>query len=483
MRPEYAFLVGLSVLVLAAPDPLAAQKLDNDDKKWLGEVEPILLSAEEKTYRGLKKKADRQEFRAIFWARRDPNLETPGNEFETEFRAARAEADQRFRVSAKGGADTDCGRVFILLGAPDDVRKDPVTETRGPRVPETWTYLDRPGQTFQGGKAVISFDAECRAPLGVAAQLEQVAAARVLHPNIDYRFDKDGGLVKLADLLPKDTPARALIKAPRQDFPVAAQVSYLKVADGSTGLLGLIRGEDAGLAAEERGGRRLAELVVAASAVAEDGKEAGWTEQKVAGEVAADGSFVASFKLGLRPGRYTLKAGALDPKSGRGSLASQPIEVPDYDLVATAEDGTVSKVPSIASLIVLRDVEEVPAGTTDPHHPYAAFEIGAARLVPFFGQSFRKTDAVSFFYQVYDLGVDATTGKADGVTELRILRDGKTVVAKAPEARIEATVGGSVIGPVPLASYTPGRYVVELKLSDRVSKKDLVERTSFEIQP
>ena len=115
-------------------------------------------------------------------------------------------------------------------------------------APQTWTYRDRPGQTFQGGKAVIAFDADCRAPGGFSEQLDRIAAAKVLQPNIDYRMGKDGHLVKLADLLPRDTAARALFKQPRQDFATALQVSYLKVADGGTALLGLVRGEAGGLA-------------------------------------------------------------------------------------------------------------------------------------------------------------------------------------------------------------------------------------------
>jgi hypothetical protein len=40
--------------------------------------------------------------------------------------------------------------------------------------------------------------------------------------------------------------------------------------------------------------------------VAEDGKEAAWTEQTTTAPVGPDGAFVAGFKLALRPGKYTL---------------------------------------------------------------------------------------------------------------------------------------------------------------------------------
>ena len=47
-------------------------------------------------------------------------------------------------------------------------------------------------------------------------------------------------------------------------------------------------------------------------------------------------------------------------------------------LPVDAPDGTVAKVPTAASLIVVRGIEEV-AGP-DPQHPFAAFELGKVLL-------------------------------------------------------------------------------------------------------
>jgi GWxTD domain-containing protein len=471
-----AILLGLA---LVQPATAAAQKLDKDDRKFLDEVRPIMLADEEKTFKALKDKADRLEFQKIFWARRDADLATPENQFQEEYAKRRAEADQKFRASVQSGSTTDCGRTWILLGKPDDVQEE-ASGSVGSIVPQTWTYRDRPGQTFQGGKAVIAFDADCRAPGGFSSQLDHIAATKVLHPNIDYRVGRDGRLTKLADLLPRDTAARALFKQPRQDFPLAVQPSYLKVADGGTALLGLVRGEAAGLAVAESGGAKTVNVSVAASAIAEDGKEAGWTEQTMNAPVGPDGAFLGSFKLGLRPGKYTVKAGVVDVKGGKASLASMPAEVPDYSKVEAAPDGTTTKVPT-ASVIVVKGVEELTA--TNPEHPLAAFELGRVRLNPVFGGIAHKADQVEFFYQVYDLKVDPATGKANAVATLAVLKDGKTPVAKAPPNPIETAFAGSSVGPIPLSNYQPGKYVVQLKVTDNVAKKDLVQEAPLEIVP
>ncbi len=466
--------LGILVVCLALPAAARAQKMDKDDKKFLDDVGPIMLPDEEKTYKGLKDKADRQEFQKIFWARRDPNLETPENEFETAYRKKVAEADARYKVVGHAGSDTDCGRVFILLGEPDDVKKDQAEGSQGGRYPETWTYRDRPGQTFQGGEARIMFDPECRAQArAIHEQLDQVAVSRIAHPNIDYRY-KDGHLVKLDVLMNQSMPVLVLLKQPRQDFPVATQIAYLKEQSGGTALMGLVHGEAAGLTTEDVGGKKTVKLVVVANAVGEDGKVAAFAEQKTSAEVLPDGSFLTSYRMGLKPGKYTLQAGALDEKAGKGSLVSVPIEVPNLN------KGELS----MASLILLREVEDVPAGTADdPQHPLAAFLLGQARLIPWFGTTFSKKDALSFFYQVYDLKVDEATGAASGVASLSLLKGGKVPVAKAPDQPLERAIGGSVVGPVPLDKYEPGPYLIQLKVKDKLANKELVQEVPFEIKP
>jgi GWxTD domain-containing protein len=460
--------------LFSAVTPARAQKLDKDDKRFLDETRPILLPDEEKTFKKLKDKADRLEFQKIFWARRDPDLATPDNEYRADYEKLRAEADAAYRVAGQPGSLNDCGRLYILLGKPDEVKKEGSAESPSLRSPETWTYRDRTGVTFTGGQAQISLDGECRLPEGgqLSEQLERMAAARVVSPNIDYRVGKDGKLTKLADLLPKPSPARALLKEPRQDFTMETQAMFLKVQDGGTAVLGVVRGDAASLPVEEAGGRKVVKLMVAGSAVTADGKEAASVERKTVAEVQKDGFFAAAFRMSLRPGPYTLKAAALDEKGAKGSVATSAIEVPDY---GTGELG-------LASLMVLRDVTELPGGAPDPDAPFAAFQLGTAQLVPFGTTILTKADAPLFFYQVYDLKVDEATGKASGLASISILK-GTKAVANAPAQPLETPVAGSAVGPVPLEKYEPGQYTVKLTVNDKVAKKDKVLELTIEIKP
>jgi len=461
----------LVLLPLAAP--ARAQKLDKDDKKFLEDVKPILLTDEEKTYKGLKDKADRQEFQKIFWARRDPDLETPDNAYRTEYEKGKAEADAAYKVAGRPGSLNDCGRLFLVLGKPDEVKKEAASEMPGLRARETWTYRDRPGLTFSGGQIQVALNEECMLPEGdFVKQLERVAANRVLHPNIDYRMGKDGKLTRLADLLPKPSPARALLKEPRQDFPLQSQALFLKVQDGGTAVITVARGDAAGLVTEDSGGKKVLRLVLAGSAVDEAGTEAATVERKTVADVAPDGTFAASFRMSLRPGRYKMNSAALDEKGAKGSVSSITVDVPDY---GAGELG-------LASLVVLRDVQDLPASGANPDSPFAPFQLGSVELVPYGTTTLTKADAPSFFYQVYDLKVDEATGKASGSASLTISKGAK-MVAQAQPQPLETPVAGSVIGPVPLANYEPGEYKVQLKIADNVAKKDKVQELTIEIKP
>ena len=474
-------LVILALLIVGA-GPAVAADLDKEDKQWLDDVRPIMLPDEEKTFKDLEDKSDREEFRKIFWARRDPDLSTPENEYQPEYEAAREKADTQYRVTGRPGSQTDCGRFFILLGEPDDTELGVGEATVLRRVPEVWVYRSKEGgRTFKGGEAKISFNDECRAPSGVQEVLQGLATEKVVQPQLDYRTGEDGHLVTLEDQLPKPSPARALLDSPRQDFPVTIDTSFMKVSEEVTGLVGLIRGEASDLSIEKRDGLEVVDVVVVTSAADADGVEVGWTEQPVAAAVQDDGSFVASFGMGVPPGKYTLNAGVV-LSDGKGSLATAAIEAPNLTRILTAADGSTSALPSIASILFVREIEDVPAGTEkDPEHHYAAFRLGQTQLHPYFGRDLQQSDTISFFYLIYDLQVDPGSQKADSVVAFSILKNGKTPVAQAPENPITTGVMASAIGPVPLAAYPPGDYVVQLRVTDRLAKKTVVKNEKFKI--
>jgi GWxTD domain-containing protein len=465
LRLKLALAVALSL----APGAARADKLDKDDKRWLDEVKPLMLPDEEKTYRDLKDKADRLEFQKIFWARRDPDLDTPDNEFQGPYNAARAEADRQFKVGGQLGSSTDCGRVYLLLGKPDDIKQDKVSgDAPSLRAAEVWTYKDRPGQTFAGGQVQIAFEKDCQLPQGarLSEQLNKVAESKIAHPNLTYTKTPDGHITKLVEQLPKPSPAQALIKAPRQDFPLAAQnAMMLRSPEGATYVAGLVRASnvphDAG---------KTVPVNVVVQALDANGKVAIQKDRQVAGELAEDGSMVASYGMTLRPGKYTVNVGVLDPKSGKGSVSTVPVEIPDLTAGEMA----------IMPLVLLDSIQEGGA-TADPKEPMADFVLGPNRLMPSYDKVFPKSGSLSVIGAVYNASKDPATGKASINWGFSILKDGKPV-AKTDDQTVDTEVASPSIGPVPLSGFAPGKYVVQLHVRDNVTKKDYTKDAPFEVK-
>ena len=96
-RTQSAVLLTAGVFLLL---PLAAraQKLDDDDKRFLDEVRPIILPDERTLFEKLGDKGNRLVFQEIFWARRDPDLSTPENEFRERYVKDRKTADRKYRL-------------------------------------------------------------------------------------------------------------------------------------------------------------------------------------------------------------------------------------------------------------------------------------------------------------------------------------------------------------------------------------------------
>jgi len=502
---RYAAAAAL-VLSIAVP---ASAALDDDDKKWLAEVKPIILEDEQKILESLKTSADRQEFRKIFWARRDPDLTTSANEFQDQYQKRRPEADKRFYTAAyvpvakstdalgsqgprpsndplgnaagvagaeeaalrqyrdqrerpaMEGALTDCGLFYIVLGEPDDIEKRPHT-VWGSREPQSWTYKAKDSKFL--------FDEACLLPVGNDKIRRQVRTFAIAQPTIDYHVKGGELLKKLADMMPKVTPVAALIQAPRQDFTFTTQYYFMKI-DDRTGILGLVRGDGAALFRESQSGGK-ARVLVRAEATEDGG--AGATiasEREMLVEVQPDGSFVASYRLGAKPGKYRLSLAVLDTNSSKGSVASQPLEVPDY--------GTGSL--TIAPILALQAVEE--GAKKDAQHPMEAFRLGQIRFVPRYGHVFHPSDAITVSYQYYDAAVDPNTQKPNTVAKIRILRAGGGAVAEGPEDSFDTAVAGTVVGPVSLASYAPGKYKIQLKVMDNVAGKVHTQEAAFEVAP
>jgi GWxTD domain-containing protein len=115
-------LAGLLVLVAlsAACGKVFTVPLDDESKAFYDTARLIMTNAEDAIFRRLPDAGARAEFIADFWDKRDPNPETPENEFKAEFQRRVDYANSHFN-EGKRGINTDRGRVYLYLGPPEKI--------------------------------------------------------------------------------------------------------------------------------------------------------------------------------------------------------------------------------------------------------------------------------------------------------------------------------------------------------------------------
>ena len=138
------------LLVLARCSSAPGAVLDPDSRNFL-ETARLIMSGEEKDIFGhLPDQAARREFIQEFWDKRDPDPDTPENEFKTEFYSRVDYANRHFREGGRGW-NTDRGRIYIYLGPPDKTEEFQAEKVQGQQrqKPLLWWFYYRYNLGFQ----------------------------------------------------------------------------------------------------------------------------------------------------------------------------------------------------------------------------------------------------------------------------------------------------------------------------------------------
>lgn len=97
--------------------------LPGSARTWIeGPVHWLVLPDEARRFRRLDTSAEALAFIEQFWARRDPDPQTPGNPFAQEFFERVQSADLLYSGARRRGSLTDRGGATVLLGSPSVLR-------------------------------------------------------------------------------------------------------------------------------------------------------------------------------------------------------------------------------------------------------------------------------------------------------------------------------------------------------------------------
>lgn len=154
MRARVRLLAAvLSAVVVPAAVGLAAPakpKLDPESAKFIQTARLIMTKEETKIFDRLPDAESRKEFIADFWLKRDPDPDTPENEYRREFESRVAFVNKRFNKEGGPAVNTDRGRVYIFMGPPDKMEEFPPEPGAGSRGFVIWWsyYEDRMAVEF-----------------------------------------------------------------------------------------------------------------------------------------------------------------------------------------------------------------------------------------------------------------------------------------------------------------------------------------------
>ncbi|HEX9902435.1 MAG TPA: GWxTD domain-containing protein [Acidobacteriota bacterium] len=143
--------------LLAQVPSLKPKDLPSAYRKWLEEeVVYIITPLEREVFLKLQTDRERELFMEAFWKRRDPNPATEENEFKKEHYRRIGYANHYYgRTSTRAGWKTDRGRVYIILGPPNDVQS---FESQSATYPaEIWFYQDQMDKGLPAGFNLVFY--------------------------------------------------------------------------------------------------------------------------------------------------------------------------------------------------------------------------------------------------------------------------------------------------------------------------------------
>ncbi len=136
----FIFLVSLCYLIMTSCASRQLEKsLDPESREFLSKARYLITRQERKIFLNLPA-SEREAFIKEFWKKRDPTPETEKNEFKDRYFTRIEEANHLFREGGTPGWLQDRGRIYILLGPPENREKYPTGYRFQDRPTEVWYY-------------------------------------------------------------------------------------------------------------------------------------------------------------------------------------------------------------------------------------------------------------------------------------------------------------------------------------------------------
>jgi len=509
------------------------QELSSTYKKWLNEdVRWIITPEELSTFKQLSNDEERDAFIEQFWLRRDPTPDTPENEYKEEHYRRIAYANEHF-ASGIPGWRTDRGRIYIVWGPPDEIQAHPSGGTYDRPMEEgggttstypfedwRYRYLEGVGQevtlefvdTCSCGDYHLTIDPNEKDALlyvpgagltlyeqqGLSQKTQRITAAGTGAPNPGVAQGMQG-----SDTFSKMELLAKVNTAPKVKFkdleevvshkinvnlmPFEVMTDFVKVT-GDTVLVPVtlqVKNKDITFVGKE--GIQRGTVNIFGRVTGLTGKVAQTFEDTVQVDVPNDlmektveHSSLYWKAIPLRPGRYRFDIVVKDVNGDRVGTWSHGVLVPEF-----TEDKLAS-----SSLILADHMEKVPSKSVGS----GSFVIGETKFayphvgtdIPEKPASFKRSQRMNLWMQVYNLQADDKTKKSSANIEYEIVNvTNNQPVLHASESTDTMPVAGDQITlekSLALTSFQPGVYKLTVKVADNVSKQQIAPSVKFAVE-
>jgi GWxTD domain-containing protein len=501
------------------------KELETPYKKWLNEEVVWIITPEERTAFGrLETDDERQQFIEQFWLRRDPTPDSEENELKEEHYRRIAWANDRF-ASGIPGWKTDRGMVYIKFGPADEREEHP---TGGPGVRpieegggqttffpyEKWRYryLDGVGQDvnieFVDKSMTNEYrmtwnpsdkDALLRVPgagltlyeqMGLADKNDRFSTANPMmlgggplsgtaQMNMFDRLQRFVNIEKAPSIKFKDLDAVVNSTVRYNLLPMQVRVDYIPVTESTVNTSITIQFNREDLQFRQDKGLAEGLINLTARITTMTGRRIGRTVEEVlevrgpAEELAKlqVGKSIYNFTVPLLPNRYKLTVVAKDVVGDNLVNYDVALNVPAFD-----ED-----VLSSSSLILADVLEKIPTRSTG----VGQFVIGSSKVRPKVDETFKRSDLLGIYMQVYNFEPDEATMKPKGTVTYEIVRNGSNEKVLEFTEDVSALTGGAaqmvIEKKLKLEGLTPGEYTIQIKVTDQKRNETLSPSAKFKV--
>jgi GWxTD domain-containing protein len=528
------------------PDPLKRQLTDKEKraqqkelrgelhgvyKKWLDEdVRWIITDQERNAFKNLSNDEERDSFIENFWLRRNPNPDSPENEYKEEHYARIAYANEHYAAGMPGWK-TDRGHIYIAYGKPDSIDSHPsggnyerpMDEGGGETSTfpfEIWHYRYLAGigdnidiefvDTCMCGDYHMTLDRSEKDALkhvpgagltmyeeqGQAKKadrfsgggLEQLGTGPMSAQNQSKEFDRldqyaklmAPPVIKFKDLESFMATSKILVGPP---FLFNVRTDYVKITNDTVLVPLTLQIRNGDITFSNKDGVATGTVNILGRVSNLNDRPIQTFEDTVNVQVPSEllartqNNVSVYWKaLPLRPGLYKVDIAIKDVNSpdhiGRWKRS---INVPKYD-----DDHLAS-----SSLILADQMEHVPSRDIGAGN----FVIGDTRIRPRVPTemnvpvTFHRTQNLNFWMQVYNLGIDEKTRHNDATIDYQIVNtatnqtilQSQELTSKTNPNADQVTLEKSM----PLASLAPGKYKVTIKVDDGITKQQIAESAPF----